>query len=198
MTITKAQLVRLQVLYTQFAHHEIGIGTSRDERLAWATQRLCKPVTSFNDLSSSDAVYLIDQLQNELGVKAPSKPSKRLNRDQARRAGVDGRRDSQEFASAPQLASAADLEVIKTYYARLGWERAQFDAWLRSPRSPLKHKSAPTITTTFDANRVRWALKGMLQHAGKWEDRAPRAAGTEDRGPQHQVLDAGVIDRRPA
>jgi hypothetical protein len=132
-------------------------------------------VTSFSDLTSSDANFLIDGLQEALGVKMPAKPRQRLDRDQARRAGLDGRHDGSEFTSSPQLASAADLEVIESYYARLGWERAQFDAWLRSPRSPLKHKAAPTITTMADANRVRWALKGMLQHAGKWEDRRATA-----------------------
>jgi hypothetical protein len=112
-------------------------------------------------------------------VQAPAKPRKRLNRDQARRAGLDGRKDGGEFLRAPQMASAADLACIESYYTRLGWGRAQFDAWLRSPRSPLKHKSAPTIVTVYDANRVRWAIKGMLQHAGLWEDRgAQRGAGS--------------------
>ena len=171
MQVSKRQLGRLQTLYAQFSRHEIGMSNSREERLSWASQRLRKPVTSFSNLSSADAGFLIDGLQDALGVKTPSRPRPRLDRAQARRAGVDGRRDNQEFASAPQLASAIDLEVISNYYSRLGWERAQFDAWMRSSRSPLKHKSAPTITTMADANRVRWALKGMLVHAGKWEDR---------------------------
>jgi hypothetical protein len=171
MPLSKRQLGRLQTLYAQFARREIGMSDSREERLSWASSRLQRPVASFSDLTSSDANFLIDGLQDALGMKTPSRPRPRLDRDQARRAGIDGRRDSQEFTSAPQLASAADLEVIENYYARLGWERAQFDAWLRSPRSPLKHKSAPTITTSADSNRVRWALKGMLQHAGKWQDR---------------------------
>jgi hypothetical protein len=169
MQITKPQLGRLQTLYSQFARHYIGVGISRDERIAWASLRLRKPVTSFSDLSGDDAGFLIDVLQGSLGVKAPLKT--RPKRAQARRAGLDGRHDGQEFSGAPQMASAADLATIESYYARLGWERAQFDAWLRSPRSPLKHKAAPSIATVADANRVRWALKGMLQHAGKWEDR---------------------------
>lgn len=173
MQITKAQLGRLQTLYAQLARHEIGMGLSREERIAWASLRLRKEVSSFSDLTADDAGWLIDQIQTQLGVKAPAKPRKRLDRDQARRAGKDGRHDGQEFASAPQIASAADLATIESYYARLGWERAQFDAWLRSPRSPLKHKAAPSIATVADANRVRWALKGMLQHAGKWEQRRP-------------------------
>jgi hypothetical protein len=174
MLITKPQIGRLQVLYAQLAAHEIGVGSSREERLEWVSARLRRPVSSFKELSAEDAGWLIDQLQSELGVKTPAKPRKRLNRDQARRAGLDGRKDGQEFASAPQMASAADLEVIESYYHRLGWERAQFDAWMRSTRSPLKHKSAPSIVIVSDANRVRWALKGMLQAAGKWQDRRPQ------------------------
>jgi hypothetical protein len=171
MQITKRQLGRLQTLYSQLSAHEIGIGAGRDERIAWASERLRKPVVSFKDLSSDDAGFLIDGIQKQLGVKAPQAARKRLDRDQARRAGLDGRKDGEEYSAAPQLASAIDLETIDNYYTRLGWDRSRFDAWLRSPRSPLKHKSAPTISTVADANRVRWALKGMLQHAGVWMKR---------------------------
>jgi hypothetical protein len=171
MPLNKAQLARLQTLYGQLARHQIGIGTGRADRLAWAAESLHKPVRSFSDLSGADAGFLIDVIQTTLGVKAPAAPRKRVDRDQARRAGLDGRADSKEYSGAPQLASAGDLKVIDDYYTRLGWDRFRFDSWLRSSRSPLKHKSAPTIVTVADANRVRWALKGMLVHAGKWEKR---------------------------
>jgi hypothetical protein len=170
MQITPRQLGRLQTLYSQLARREIGIGTGREERLAWASSSLHKPVASFSALTFDDAGFLIDGLQTHLGVKAPAR--NRLSRDAARRAGVDGRKRDTEFTSAPQIASASDLATIESYYSRLGWDRARFDAWLRSPHSPVKHKSAPTITTVSDANRVRWALKGMLQNAGLWEERS--------------------------
>jgi hypothetical protein len=173
-TITPNQLKRLQVVYGQLARHEIGVGTDRAARLAWASELLHKPVKSFSAISFEDAGFLIDQIQQQLGVKAPTKPRTRLPREQARRAGKDGRFDGQEFAHAPQMASAGDLAAVESYYMRLGWGRAQFDAWLRSPRSPLKHKAAPTIATVADANRVRWALKGMLQHAGLWTEQPAR------------------------
>jgi len=172
MQLSKNQLARLQVLFSQFARREIGVGTSRPERLAWASEALRKPVESFKNLSSADAGFLIDSIQTQLGVKAPNSPRQRLDRDQARRAGTDGRKNGSEYSSSPQLASAVDLGTIDNYYTRLGWDRSRFDAWLRSPRSPLKHKSAPTIVTAADCNRVRWALKGMLVHAGKWDDRS--------------------------
>ena len=179
MRISKRQLGRLQTLYAAFARREIGMSDSREERLSWASSRLQRPVTSFSALTSSDANFLIDGLQEALGILASTRPRphpySRLDRDQARRAGIDGRSDGQEFAAAPQLASAADLEVIESYYHRLDWSRDQFDAWLRSPRSPLKHKAAPTIATLADANRVRWALKQMLIRAGKWQQRGAAA-----------------------
>jgi hypothetical protein len=169
MQITKRQIGRLQVLYSQLSRHSIGVGYSREERLAWVSERLHRKVASFSDLTADDAGFLIDDIQQTLGVKAPLK--KRPNRDQARRAGLDGRKQGNEFAAAPQLVSADDLATIQNYYQRLGWGRLQFDAWMHSTRSPLKHKSAPSIATVADANRVRWALKGMLQHAGLWEER---------------------------
>ncbi len=72
------------------------------------------------------------------------------------------------------MAESFDLEVIESYYARLGWSRETFDGWLRSPRSPLgRNKSQPKITTVAQANRVRWALKRMLQKKGLWGADAP-------------------------
>lgn len=169
MQITKPQLGRLQTLYSQLAAHEIGVGTSRDARMQWATERLRKPVSSFSNLTSDDAGFLIDSIQKQLNVKAPLK--RRLNRAQARRAGLDGRHDGKEYEKDKQLVSAVDLRTIVDYYTRLGWDRAGFDRFLGSSVSPLKHKSAPAIVTLNDANKVRWALKGMLIRAGKWEDR---------------------------
>ena len=44
----------------------------------------------------------------------------------------------------------------------------QFEAWLRSPRSPLGRKSNPQIRTVAEANSVRWALIKMLKARGLW------------------------------
>ena len=82
-------------------------------------------------------------------------------------------RHDSSFEDAPQLASTLDLQTIESYYARLSWSRAQFDGWLRSPRSPLGKKSSPEIRTVAQANRVRWALKKMLQSRGLWSKEAP-------------------------
>jgi hypothetical protein len=165
--ISKNQLKRLQVLYSQLARHT-DQGAGREARLQWASDLVERPIASFTDLTMHDARHLIDTLQGQLGVKAPA--TKRLRREAAHRAGTDGRRNS-PYSSAPQMVSAEDLAVIENYFTRLGWTRAQFDAWLSSARSPLSNRARPTIATLADANRVRWALKGMLQHAGLWEER---------------------------
>lgn len=166
--ITRDQMKRLQVLYSQFARRSFDSGDGgREARLAWASQLVGHPVSSFSDLSVSDARHLIDVLQGQLGVK---QPSQRLGQEDAARHGKDGRYDGDKFRSSPQMVSGADLAVIEDFYSRLGWTRDRFDAWLRSPTSPLK-KSAPTIRTKAEANRVRWALKGMLQSRGLWEER---------------------------
>ena len=167
--INSDQMKRLQTLYGQLCAHTQE-GKDRASRLAWAEGFVGRTLASFSELTGDEARRLIDTAQGQLGVTVP--PKRRRSREAAERHGKDGRRDGAEFQATPQMVSAADLAVIESYYARLGWTRDRFDAWLRSPSSPLK-KSAPEIRTKADANKVRWALKGMLQHAGLWEDRKP-------------------------
>ena len=166
--INPRQLKRLQTLYGQLATHSLE-GSSREARLRWASEQAGREIGSFSALTFDEGQRMIDGLQGQLGVKEPAR--KRPSRDQARRAGLDGRKDGQEFAQAPQVATAADLEVIASYYMRLGWSQAQFDGWLRSNHSPLGRRANPEIRTVADANRVRWALKGMLEQKGLWVKR---------------------------
>jgi hypothetical protein len=168
MQITKPQLGRLQTLYGQLADREIGVSKDRQSRIDWATERLHKPVTSFKDLSGDDAGFLIDSIQSQLGVKIP--PRKRPSRDQARRAGLDGRADGAEFANAPQLATSADLARIRNMLEQLGWNEAALDKFKGSSRWPLRGNK--TIRTTSDANKVWWALKRIAQSKGIWRQRA--------------------------
>ncbi len=171
--ITPAQLARLQTLCSQLASACVIAGT-REARLAWANSILrLEPglqIASFSQLSLDRATRLIDAAQGELGHRAPTvaKPRKRLTAASARRAGLDGRNTDTEFAGQPQIVSPEDIETIKSYYERLGWGREQFEAWLGSRRSPLRGRKQ--IRTTAEANKVRWALKGMLQAAGRWVD----------------------------
>jgi hypothetical protein len=165
MQITNAQLARLQTLYSQFSKREIGIGPDRESRIRWATERLRKPVSSFKNLTMEDAGFLIDGLQNALGVKAPLK--QRLNRDQARRAGLDGRKDGSEFADTPAMATAADLARVQRVVHALGWDEAGLRRFLESQRSPLQ-RADKQIRTVKDANKVYWALKRIAQSKGAW------------------------------
>ncbi len=165
--ITKGQLQRLQVLYSQFARHTL-VSSVRESRLAWASQCLQRPVASFSDLSASEAKHLIDSLQSQLGVKAPAKRRKRLDRDAANRAGNDGRRSDDSKQST--LAGATDLARIQYALDLLGWNQSQFEAWIHSPRSPLGRQSNPKVRTVGDANRIWWALKKMAQARGLWKE----------------------------
>lgn len=174
MTITKAQLTRLQTCYAQMCSHLSGYENTREARLRWASQILGRPVVSFSKLSLDAARKLIDAAQGELGHRAPLKATsarsqgRKQSAEDARRAGLDGRKVDAEFADQPELVSAEDIETIRSYYQRLGWGEAQFESWLRSRTSPLRGRKV--IRTTADANRVRWALKGMLQDANLWVD----------------------------
>ena len=169
-TINPKQMRRLQTLYGQLAAHAIE-GNNREARLKWASEQTGRAIASFSDLTREEAHRLIEGLQGQLGVKHPLQKRRRLSRDAARRAGTDGRRGASN--AQPQMVSAEDLAVIESYYMRLGWTRVQFDAWLSSQHSPLSKRAHPTIATSADANRVRWALKGMLQQRGLWEKRRP-------------------------
>jgi hypothetical protein len=172
--ITVKQLRRLQTLYSQYATHAIE-GSSREARLTWASELTGRAVASFSALTYAEAKHLINGLVAQLPAQKPQR--RRLSRDAAHRAGTDGRRGSNN--AQPQMVSAEDLAVIESYYMRLGWGRTQFDAWLSSQHSPLSKRARPVVATAADANRVRWALKGMLQQRGLWEDRSRTAVAQQ-------------------
>ncbi len=171
--ITAPQLKRLQFLYSQFAARSLDAGTSREERIAWASEQLGRTIKSFSDLSMDEAHKLIDQLQGGLGI-APS-PRRRRPRTNSRAAGTEGRHDGAE--NMRTIPTQTDLDRIQDARQRLGWSAAQFEAWLRSARSPLarkvgKARIAPTditLRTLHDCNRVWWALKGMLKGKKLWK-----------------------------
>jgi hypothetical protein len=170
LQITKPQLARLQVLYGQLAAHEIGLSSDRESRLRWASERLQREIASFKDLSASDAGFLIDSIQQQLGVKVP--PRKRPGAAQARRAGLDGRRDGAEYSATPQMATSEDLARIQNLLDQLGWQQETFRKFLDSARSPLARRADKTIRTTADANKVWWALKRIAQRKGIWRRKA--------------------------
>ncbi len=172
--LSPAQRTRLQILYGQFAARSLDAGTSREARMAWASQQLGHIVGSFSDLSKDEATKLIDTLQGGLGI-APS-PRRRRPRTNSHAAGTEGRHD--EAANVRSLPQQQDLDRIQNALTRLGWNVAQYEAWLRSVRSPLARKVggtriAPTditLRTLRDTNRVWWALKQMLKARGLWKE----------------------------
>lgn len=167
--ITKAQIGRLQVLYSQLAAHEIGVNTDRASRIRWASERVQREIASFKDLSLDEAKFLIDTTQQQLGVKAPL--VKRPGAAQARRAGLDGRADGAEYAAAPQMATSDDLARIQRMLEQLAWSQEAFRKFLDSARSPLR-RADKSIRTTADANKVWWALKRIARQKGIWRKKA--------------------------
>jgi hypothetical protein len=170
MNITKAQLGRLQTLYAQLVSREIGMDSSREGRLVWATERVGRKIRSFSDLTVQEATGMIDGLQGFLGTHVPYKG--RPDRYQARRAGLDGRADGKEFTAAPQLVRAEDTARIQRLLAELGWSQETFQTFLNSTRSPLAHRADKVIRTTADANKVWWALKNIAKSKGVWRKSA--------------------------
>jgi hypothetical protein len=172
-TLSKGQLKRLQVLYSQYAARDLMAPNTREERLRWASQQLARSVSSFSDLDTREAKSLIDQLQGFLGIKETRRP-RRMSRRDAEKAATEGRYDQKH--SEQTLASAEDFARIRHGMDLLGWDQARLDAWLRSASSPLARKvngvrmasAEPAIRTLGQANRVWWALKGMARAQGKW------------------------------
>jgi hypothetical protein len=170
--ITKPQLKRVQVLYGKFAARSLDAGTSREARMAWASEQLGHLVSSFSDLTKDEAHKLIDQLQGGLGI-APT-PRRKRPRSNSQAAGTEGRRDG--AANTLTMPTQQDWDRIQNAQTRLGWSVTQYEAWLRSVRSPLARKMgktrvAPTditLRTLHDCNRVWWALKQMLKARGLW------------------------------
>jgi hypothetical protein len=162
--ITAAQQKRLQTVYTQLARHTMQEST-REARLAWASEALGRSVTSFSSLDSHEAKQLIDSAQHQLGVKAPAKH--RMDAYAARQAGTEGRKGAS--AANITIAGAADLERIRRVLSVLGWSEDSMRRWLESPKGPLGRRTE--IRTVGDANRVYWGLKRIAIAKGVWQDR---------------------------
>lgn len=156
MTITPEQLRRLQVLYGQYAARSLDAAPSREGRLAFAAQRIGRPIASFSELTLDEGKRLIDGLQAALGVKMPSKtPRRRMSRKDGEKAATEGRHD--QIHAETTLASPADHRRIAGELARLGWDDQGLANFLASKRGPLAGRAA--IRTLGDANKVYWALK---------------------------------------
>jgi hypothetical protein len=157
MTITAPQQKRLQTLYGQYAARSLDAGTSREERIAWAAQRLGRQIASFGELTLDEAKKLIDGLQAAVGTKFPAPPRRRMSHRDAQKAGTEGRHD--QIHTEATLAGPRDIARIQAHLTRLGWTQARLEAFLASPRGP--NGGRKEVRTLGDTNRVHWALKGM-------------------------------------
>jgi len=165
--VTSPQLTALQALYSRFAAHIIQeAGDARAARLSWASGMIGRKIESFKALTGGEAGRLIDVLKVSTGQEVRPPRRRIRSRDLAQAAGTAGRRGIRSATA--YVVSADDLARIDDATARLGWTRARFDAWLNSQFSPLRSRADKQIRTLADANRVWWALKAMLKHAGLW------------------------------
>jgi hypothetical protein len=184
---TGDQIKALQTLYGQWQRHTLQEGCDpRAARLAWASENTGRDIPSFSDLTRDEARCLIDLLKGSLGqpLGEQTQPWRRINsRERAQAAGTAGRKG--EDSSFIQMASPDDLARVDELVHRLKWTPEQFNAWLKSPRSPLGSTDQVTIRTAAQANRLYWALKAMLVRAGHWHRAGTRrVAGAATRAAQ--------------
>jgi hypothetical protein len=174
--ISFAQLTKLQTLWHQYAARDLTVGDPRAVRLHWASQVIGRKITSFKDCTKTEANRLIFALNGVLGLSTKSEGYSSTSRSRAHQRGTQGRRNSD--SKVLTLATTKDIARIDQAMDRLGWSRVQFDAWLRSPTSPLKNRGNPQIKTQADANRVWWAMKRLLQRAGRWNNKPTQEASS--------------------
>jgi hypothetical protein len=174
--ISDGHLRALHTLFGIYAARSLDLTSSdlRRQRLNWAARNIGREIASFRDLTDAEAGSLVDLLKTAVGQQVSAPIRRRSRRPRSRQGaeacGLEGRR---AFPRPVSIATAEDLAPIDEMRQRLGWSREAFDAWLRSPSSPLKTSTA--LRTLADCNRVRWALKSMLKKAGLWKPNAKRS-----------------------
>lgn len=184
---TREQIVALHALYGRWQAHEMSAGgDAREARLVWASEAIGRAIHSFSELSREEARELIDRLKGSMGQPLTEQPRPWRHirsRDRARAAGTAGRRG--DASSLIQLANPDDLARIDEALRRLEWPRERYEAWLKSPSSPISNKPECTIRTVGEANKVWWALKAMLRRSGRWQP-TRRASKTSNGSPAAQ------------
>jgi hypothetical protein len=156
--ISSQQLKWLQTLWGIFCSQAKLDAKDREARLHWAAETIGRQIGSFRELSASEAATAIDALQKNLPADfiVKRQPSRHL----AQAYGTAGRRG---FASKEvRMADAATLGLLSKKLEELGWTRERFDAFLRSPKSPVR---SGAIRTLAEANRAIWALKNIQRRA---------------------------------
>jgi hypothetical protein len=182
--ISKGQLRRLLTLWGLLAAKQGFDSKNRDLRLVWAGGILERQIASYKDITREEAKTVIDRIQECLPPEVVRR--RRPDRRQARAYGTAGRKSvhrrtgkigltvqrfSGLLANEPvgqstnqptvDMVDPPTLELLATLKAKLGWDQARFEAFLRSPSSPIPGRDQ--IDTMGQANAVIWALKALLR-----------------------------------
>ncbi|MFC6645486.1 hypothetical protein ACFQBQ_07775 [Granulicella cerasi] len=158
--ITPLALRRLQTLYSQCATH-LDMGNSREDRLEWASSVTGCKIESFSLLTIAQAKLCIDALQNTIGMPQTKAPTSYVSRHRAEKDGTEGRNDQIHAEATMVDGTEPVFEFIQADMRSLGWDNDRLRAFLRSRSGP--NGGRDTIRTLGDANRVRFALKGILR-----------------------------------
>ncbi len=163
--ISPLQLRALQTLFALYARRSLEMSAAdvRTARLAWASENLGRPVTSFTELRNAEAARLLEMLKRSLGQEVIPPVRRPRSRQAAIGFGTHGRRNRR--VDVEILAAREDLQEVDRLRERLGMMREDFETWLRSRSSPIGRRGGRELRTISDCNRVRWALKAMLKRA---------------------------------
>jgi hypothetical protein len=152
---------RLQTLWGLFARQAQLEAKDREARIGWVAGAVGRQITSFKELTAAEAKTAIDAVQKHL---PPELVKARASRRTARAYGTAGRRTSAHLSGEVRMADPGTLQLLANLCTALGWGRERLDAFLRSPKSPVR---GGTIRTLADANRVIWFLKSLLRREKK-------------------------------
>lgn len=161
--ISPAQLKKLQTLWgiawdlgtisISGADLPAGSFNPRVARMCFLTRLAKREITTSKDLTRLEAEAAIHELMKIVPEKFRGS-KRRLSGSAAQTLGSrDGGKD--------QLADRVILGHIADLKARLGWDNQRFEAFLRSPKSPLRGRTQ--IRTLADAKAVRWALNAIAK-----------------------------------
>lgn len=156
--ITARQMKRLQTLWGLFCAQARLDAKDRAARLGWVAGAVGRQIGSFRELTAAEAKTAIDAVQKHLPPELlrRQRPPRRL----AQAYGTAGRRGRSD--KEVRFADAETWRLLDGLLGKLGWSRERLDAFLRSSKSPVRNG---VIRTLGEANRVIWALKGMLRRA---------------------------------
>ncbi|HLZ93351.1 MAG TPA: hypothetical protein VKQ28_16725 [Candidatus Acidoferrum sp.] len=151
-SITGRQMKRLQTLWGLFAREAHLEAKDREARIGWVAGAVGRQIASFKELTAKEAAAAIEAVQKHL----PPELLKRASRRTAQAYGTAGRKRGGDREV--RMADAGTLQLLANLCTALGWTRERLDAFLRSPKSPVR---SGAIRTLAEANRVIWVLKSL-------------------------------------